>query len=648
MVPAEREFCRYNYDPVSVKSTFMTAESQPVSRLVENQVFSSPAKRTFLCSLLLVLLTLAVYNPVVHNGFINLDDTLYITDNAHVKAGPDWTGVKYGFTTFDQANWHPLTWLAFELDWHFFGKNAAGHHYTSLLLHALDVVLLFLLFQSATGHTWRSLAVAALFAVHPSNVESVAWASELKNPLSMAFFLLAMLAYGWYARQPSIRRYLPIPLLFALGLMAKPQIIALPFVLLLWDYWPLRRFGWARKKENENEISLRPASFRQLLLEKVPLLALAAADAVITIRAQHAGDAVRTVSEYSLGLRVANAIVAYTRYVAHALWPYHLSPIYSHRPSIPAWQVVLALLCLLGLTGLILRSGKSYLLSGWLWFLGNLVPVIGLVQVGDLAMAEHYAYIPFIGLFWMATWFLAEGAETWRFDARWLAIPACLVIATCSLVSRQLLVYWHDSETLWSYAVRIDDQDFMAHQNLGKILVGENRPKEAIPQFIIAEHLHHYSVANVVSLTSYELEHGDIEDAKAQCFEALQNTNDPHVRAVALNNLGVAALILGDLPAAKVHFNEAVKSDPGHAWSIIGLGLIAYREGDVSAAINYFSKAVSLEPNNSFGHLLLSVAYEKSGREAEARSAYATAAKGTPDMRFMVNWVNQLLGKSTS
>jgi len=624
----------------------MTGESQAVSRLVENQLFSSPAKRTLLCSLLLVLLALAVYNPVVRNGFINLDDTLYLTDNPNVKAGLDWTSVKYAFTTFDQANWHPLTWLGFELDWQLFGKNAGGHHYTSVLFHALDAVLLFLLFQSATGYTWRSLVVACLFAVHPSNVESVAWVSELKNPLSMAFFLLAMLAYGRYARQPSIQRYLPIPILFTLGLMAKPQIIALPFVLFLWDLWPLERFSLARKEQKEK--SFAPASFRQLVLEKVPLLAIAAVDAVITILAQHAGEAMRTVGEYSLGLRVANAIVTYARYIGHALWPYHLSPIYSHRESIPAWQVVLALLFLLSLTGLILKSQKPYLLSGWLWFLGNLVPVIGLVQVGDLAMAEHYAYLPFIGLFWMGTWLVAEGAQTWRLDAKWLAIPACLVIATCCVLSHQLLLYWHDSETLWRYAVRLDDQDFMAHANLGKILVGENRPNEAIPHFIIALRRHHYSLSNVVSLSSYELEHGDIDDAKAQCFQVLQSTTDPHLRAVAFNDLGVAALMQGDIPSAKERFNEAVKTEPNHAWSVIGLGVIAYREGNVNAAIHYFSQAVNIEPNNSFGHLLLSVAYQESGREAEARSAYATAAKGSADMKFMVNWVSQLLGKSSS
>lgn len=623
----------------------MAAESQSAGNLANQQLFFSPAKRTLLYSLLLVLLALAVYNPVVHNGFINLDDNPYLLDNANVKTGLHWSSVKYAFTTFDQANWHPLTWLAFIVDWQLFKKNPAGHHYTSVLLHALDAVLLFLLLQNATGYARRSLVVAALFSVHPSNVESVAWISEVKNPLSTAFFLLAMLAYGRYARQPSFQRYFPIPILFALGLMAKPQTIALPFVLLLWDYWPLRRFGWAGK--DENGVCFPPVSLRRSLLEKVPLLALAVADAIITIAAQHAGSAVRTLGEYSLGLRISNAIVSYARYIGHAAWPYHLSPIYSHPASIPVWQPVLALLFLFGLTGVILKAGKSYLLAGWLWFLGNMVPVIGLVQVGDVAMAEHYAYISFIGLFWMATWFVAEAAQRLRLGAKWLAIPAGLAIAGCCVLTHQLILYWHDSETLWSYAIRINDHDFMAHASLGKILAAENRPKEAIPQFLIAKRLHRYPPSDVVNLSSYELEHGDIESAKAQCLETLRSTTDPHVLTVAFNNLGVAALMQGDIVTAKTRFKEALHIDPKFASGVIGLGLVTYREGNVNAAISYFSQAVSIEPNNPFSHFFLAVAYEKSGREAEAHSAYAAAAKGS-DMKSMSNWANQLLGRSSS
>lgn len=621
----------------------MSPEPEFASRVhtLEKQLFSSPAKRTFIYSLLLVLLVLALYNPVAHNGFINLDDNLYITDNVNVKAGLHWATVKWSFVTFDQANWHPLTWLGFIVDWQLYKKSPGGHHYTSVVFHAIDVVLLFLLFQSATGYRWRSLMIAALFAVHPSNVESIAWISELKNPLSMAFFLLAMLAYGRYVRQPSIRGYLLVPVLFALGLMAKPQIITLPFVLLLWDYWPLRRFGSSGDPASARPAA--PARLSRVLLEKVPLLLIAAADAVATMHAQRVGSAMRTLGEYSLSLRLANAIVSYARYVGHAVWPYHLSPVYSHPSFIPAWQSVLALLFLLCLTSVILMARKPYLLTGWLWFLGTMVPMIGIIQVGDQAMAERYAYIPFIGLFWMGTWLVAEAAPTWHVDDKWLAIAACLLIGSCCVLTHQLLVYWHDSETLWNYAIRVDDQDSMAHANLARILVAENRPKEAIPEFIIAERLHRYPISNIVALAGYELEHGYIDDAKAHCLDILQRTNDPRDRAVALNDLGVADLTLGDLTQAKLHFNEAVNAEPKAAGAIIGLGLVAYRQGDVNAAIDYFSQAVRLEPNSDLGHFFLAVAYQKNGREAEARSAYAIAQKVSPNLKYMFNWASQLL-----
>src|SRR5215831_1408646 len=325
-------------------------ENQPVTSAppsAASDIFSSPGKRTVILSLLLFLVTLALYNPVVHNGFINLDDNLYVTDNPNVKAGLHWASLRWALFTCEQANWHPLTWLSHALDWELFGKNAGGHHYVSLLFHALNAVLLFVLLESGTGFTWQSLIVAALFAVHPANVESVAWVAERKNVLSMLFFLLAMIAYGRYARQPSIRRYTVVPLLFALGLMAKPQVITLPFVLLLWDYWPLRRISAA-----PGESGFAPASFGWLVLEKVPLFLLAAADAVITIHAQRVGLAVRTLTDYSLYARLENAIISYARYVGHAFWPFRLSPAYAHPGNaIPMWQIAASALFLVCVTG---------------------------------------------------------------------------------------------------------------------------------------------------------------------------------------------------------------------------------------------------------------------------------------------------------
>ena len=438
------------------------------SSTTTQSLFSSPRKRSVVLSLLLALATLAVYNSVVHNAFINLDDNDYVTNNKHVQAGLNGATFRWALTTYDAENWHPLTWFSHATDWHLFGKNAAGHHYTSVLFHALNAVLLFLLLQSATGFTWRSLMVAALFALHPVNVESVAWVAERKNVLSMMFFLLALLAYGWYAQRPSVRRYSCVALLFILGLMAKPQIITLPFVLLLWDYWPLQRFGFVQTSEAPSRFARAP--IRRLVLEKVPLLLLSAADAVVTIRAQH--TAVHTaMAEYSFHTRLANAMIAYPRYVAHAFWPFRLAPAYPLLDdAIPFVQVLTACAFLLLVTGLTLASRKRYLQVGWLWFLGTLVPMIGIVQVGNQSMADRYAYISFIGLFWMATWVIAEAAQEWRISLRWLAVPACLVLAGAAILTIRQVSYWHDSETLWRYTLSVTNRNFHgAHLFGGRI-----------------------------------------------------------------------------------------------------------------------------------------------------------------------------------
>jgi len=605
----------------------------------QNDLFSSPRKRTVILSLLLVLATLALYNPVIHNGFINLDDNLYVTSNPHVQSGLNWKVVKWSFATFDQANWHPLTWLSYALDWQLFKKNAGGHHYVSLLFHAFDVVLLFWLLQSATGFTWRSLMVAALFALHPVNVESVAWISEIKNVISMMFFLLAMLAYGWYARQPSLRRYSLIPLLFGLGLMAKPQIITLPCVLLLWDYWPLGRFG-----ANADQAGpYAKSSFGWLVLEKVPLFLLAALDALMTMLAQRTGMAMRSFNDYSMYARLGNVIVSYARYVGQAFWPFRLSPSYGHPgDSIPVWHVVAAGLFLILVTATVLLRKKPYLVVGWLWFLGTMFPTIGLVQVGDQAMANRYAYIPFIGLFWMATWAISEAAEGWRISPRWLAVPACLSLLTASVLTHRLMLYWHDSEALWDYALTIDPNDFMAHTNRGRILIAENRHDEAIAEFSRAEELHRYPESEVLRFADYEIRHGHAQDAAVRCRRVLQRTQDPHLRTVAWTDLGVSNLALNHLSEAKENFAIALQTDPESPGAFLGMGLLAMRSGDYSGAAQQFSSANRLNPSD-LSYFLLAVALEKSGHQAEASAAYKQAQQTSPDMNEVIQLTRQLL-----
>ena len=617
-----------------------TSAAAPKQVSAPSDLFSSPRKRTFILSLLLVLITLGLYNQVSHNQFVNFDDNLYITSNPNIQHGINKLSLHWAFTSLDQANWHPLTWISHTIDWSLFGKNAGGHHYVSVLFHALDAVLLFLLLQSATGFTWRSLFVAALFAIHPVNVESVAWAAERKNVLSLMFFLLAMLAYGWYVRKPSIRRYSLVPLLFALGLMAKPQIITLPFVLLLWDYWPLRRFSIGKDDELAQAA---PASFRWLLIEKLPLFLLAAVDSVITMRAQRAGLAVRTFGDYSLYARLGNCIVSYARYVGHAFWPFYLSPTYGHPgDALPVWQVVAASIFVLVASVLVLLSRKRYLIVGWLWFLGTLFPMIGIVQVGDQAMADRYAYIPFIGLFWMAVWSLGDAATDWHISPRWLAAPAALSLLVAGFLTHRLVGYWHDSEKLWDYALTINSNDFMAHANRGRVMVLQGRTEEAITEFSLAERLHRYPLTEVLRFADYELRNGHAEDAAERCRGVLQLTQDRHLRAVAYTDLGVADLKLNRLSEAKTNFDSALQSDPNVSEALLGMGLLCVRQEDLKGSVNYFSRSIQAQPSD-IGYFLLAIALDKSGRSEEAHAAYAEAQRNAVNMDEVIQLAHQLI-----
>ncbi len=589
-------------------------------------IFSSARTRSLVLSLLLALLTLAVYHPIVHNAFINVDDNGYVTENIHVHAGLGLATLKWALTTFDCENWHPVTWLSHVVDWELFGKNAAGHHYMSALIHALNAILLFLLLQRVTGFTWRSLIVAALFAIHPVNVESVAWASERKNVLSMTFFLLALLAYSWYAERPSVRRYGSVAILFAMALMAKPQVITFPFVLLLWDYWPLQRYGSRRTMDGPSPFA--PASFRRLALEKIPLLALAAGDALLTMRAQH--SAVHD-ADYSLPIRLGNALISYARYVGHAFWPIHLSPAYPHPGnSISFWQSIAAGVFLLLVTILSIASRKRYLLVGWLWFLGILVPMIGVIQVGDQAMADRYAYIPFVGLFWMATWTIAEAAKEWQISSRWLAVTACLAIAGAAAITPRQVTYWHDSETLWRYALSVTDHNFMAHSYLAEVLTKEDKHEEAMTEYLQAEQLHAYPLTQVVYFADYELRHGHTDGAIADAQRVVQGTKDRIAREMAYRDLGIANTQLGKKPEAKEAYTQALQLDPNDPYALMGLGLLAYREADFSTAVEFFSRNAKAAPSD-FDYLLLATALQKSGRQADASAAYEQAERASKD-----------------
>ncbi|MGA2967379.1 MAG: tetratricopeptide repeat protein [Terriglobales bacterium] len=416
----------------------------------------------------LAVATIALYIPVGRHAFFVFDDRDYVTGNPHIHGGLAWSTIKWAFTSTESANWHPLTWLSHALDYQLFGLNPAGHHLDSVLIHTVNAVALFLLFAWVTKRVGPSLLVAALFAFHPFNVESVAWVAERKNVLSTLFFLLAIAAYAWYAKKPDWRRYLLVAALFAAGLMAKPMVITLPFVLLLLDYWPLGRTVGSPS----SVIPAPQLAISRLLLEKIPLLVLSAASACITLRVQRTGHAMRTLQQFPLAIRIENAIVAYGLYLWKMVWPARLAPLYPHSATLRVWQVTLSSLILVGVTVLVVvLRRKRYLPVGWFWFLGTLVPVIGLVQVGDAALADRYAYVPLIGIFVMIAWGLDDLAEAKKVRTFWLVIPALCALTALGFATSRQLNYWDNDYDLWSHALVVNERNPFAHDAMGSALL---------------------------------------------------------------------------------------------------------------------------------------------------------------------------------
>jgi len=574
----------------------------------------------FLLGLLLVVATVVLYFPVNGHPFANYDDPDYVTDNFHVRSGLHWSTVKWAFTTYAAANWHPLTWLSHATDVQIFELNPGRHHDVNLLLHTLNVVLLFWVLQRATGYVGRSAMVAALFALHPINVESVVWIAERKNLLSMLFFLLALGAYRWYALKPRVDRYAMVALLYAMGLMCKPQVITLPCVLLLWDYWPLQRMLAAPARPSATEVTAIPGrSFSWLVSEKLPLLVLAAASAAITVKSQGAGGAT---TWYPLSVRLGNAIVSYAIYIGKAFWPTHLAPMYPHPgSSLREWQVLLAILLLLAITGIVIEDGRRrYLPVGWFWFLGTLVPMIGLKQVGSQAMADRYAYLPFVGLFIMVCWGVAERGEQRQLATAWLVVPSVMVLLALVAVTHRQIDYWSDHATLWSHTLQVTSGNWQAENNLGMALLRQGKMEEAIPHFRAAAATDPSDPVSNMNIGIYEHSHGNLPEAIEYYKKAILLARNPKLKADAYNNLGYAYKDLGDYPDALQNLQLAVKVNPEFVGAWISLGLVAQKSGDPNLAIQAYTRAMKIQPSG-FGYLLLARALEQSGQKAEAQSA---------------------------
>lgn len=578
-------------------------------------------------ALLLAAVTLTFYHPVLHNAFLSFDDSLYIVKNPYVQKGLTWETVKWAFSTLYLANWHPLTWLSHALDCQLFGLNPAGHHYVSLLLHAANAILVFFILDAATALVWPSFLAAALFALHPLNVESVAWAAERKNVLSMLFCLLALLAYTKYARSGKVRPYLWSLFFFALGLMAKPQIIPLPFLLLLWDYWPLKRMFAALASDT---VGSPPSgrSISSLVLEKIPFIALAMASGVVAMIAQRVGGTVHSLQELSLAARVENTLVSYARYLADVFWPAKLAPLYPHPGnSLPVWQIDVATTVLLLITTAAIHyRGRRYLLTGWLWFLGSLIPTIGLIQIGEQAMADRYMYLPILGVLIAVVWGLRDFAGSRNISKVWIAIPAVLIIVVLGVATRRQVERWRDGETLWRYTLSVTKNNFMAHDNLGIALAEEGRSDEAINEFRAAEALHNYPAQQLLTLGAYEQRNSHLQGAIQQYATALSSTDDPAIKVAAWDQIASVYSQVKDWDHSRQAYESALAISPNDDRALLGTGLLAQRSGDTRRAVEQLSHALKVAPSD-VAWLLLAGALRQEKKTADADAAYSEAQK---------------------
>src|SRR5581483_6340368 len=618
---------------------------------------SSPGIQKILLGAVLALAVVAVYYPVHRQPFANYDDPDYVSDNVHVRAGLNWTTIRWAMTARDAANWHPVTWLSHALDVQIFGLSPAGPHDVNLVLHLVNALLLFWILQRATGFVGRSWMVAALFALHPMNVESVAWIAERKNLLSLFFFLLTLAAYHWYATTPpptaggrDLRgpRFLAVAALFAIGLMAKPQVITLPFVLLLWDYWPLGRLALRSSpfahsdRLTSGEQRIANNAWRQLLLEKVPLLGLCLMSAVLTFNAQAAGGAT---SYYSFRFRLANAIVSYARYLGKAVWPSHLALFYPY-PLYPykLMEVFAAFAVLVGISLVVAveHRRRRYLAVGWLWFLGTLVPMIGMVQVGTQAMADRYAYLSFIGLFIMACWTVADWADEMQFSPILLRIAGVAILAVLGILSHRQVGFWNDHITLWTHTLEVTHDNWVAENNLGTALLKAGRAEEAIPHFRAAVALYPSDPNSNLNIGTYDQMHGNLPAAIERYKAAAGYARNPKTRARAYNNLGYAYKDIGDLISARDSFQKAVAAAPEYSGAWISLGLVAQRTGDLALAVEAYSRAVQLYPSD-YGYLLLAGALEQNGDKARADAARARAQRLSANLGAAQRYANELL-----
>jgi len=589
--------------------------------------FTGPRKGLLilLLGLGLVLAAVAAYWPVAHNDWIMYDDTVYLVDNEVVKQGLTTEGFAWSLTSFKGGNWHPLTWLSIMLDVELWGMNMGGHHISGLVLHTLSTILLFLALALMTGAPWQSAFVAAAFALHPLHVESVAWIAERKDTLSGLFFMVTLCSYWWYVQRPGVFRYLLVFLSVALGLMSKPMLVTLPLVLLLLDYWPLKRFPFGANADTAKPV-LRTTL--KLVLEKLPMLALAAAISAVTVVAQRESEALRSFEAVPLDLRVQNSIVSYLTYLRKTVWPSDLALFYPYQKNLPVAEVLVALAILVGVTALavFLWRRRPYLSVGWFWYLGTLVPVIGLIQVGKQPYADRYTYLPLIGVFIIVAWGMADLIPI-RGRRILLAVAATAVLTTWGWVAQTQVRHWRDSVSMYEHTLSVTEGNYMIHYNLGKFFQDQKRHEEAIAHYRAAIQiapgfgLPHNNLALLLPPSETE---EIIEHLRAA---ARFSPGNPEIQ----NNLANALSNQGLYDEADLHFRESIRLRPtANAYSNRALNLI--KAGRYDEAASSAGMAVRLNPRYPQARNSLATAYAKQGKAGEAIAQYREA------LRLMPGW----------
>jgi cytochrome c-type biogenesis protein CcmH/NrfG len=559
----------------------------------------------------LIAITWAVFGQTVGHEFVNFDDPIYVSENDHVLAGLSWQGVAWAFTHIHSHNWHPLTTMSHMLDCQLFGVRPGWHHFVNVLLHTIGAILLFLSLEQMTSsagqprNLWSSAFVAAVFAIHPLHVESVAWISERKDVLSGVFFMLTLLAYFRYTRKPGVGRYLTMSFLFACGLMSKPMLVTLPIVLLLLDYWPLKCFS--------------RSTAARLLIEKLPLVVLSIASAAATLIVQNTGIGLVRLEVLPLWWRITNALAACVVYIWQMIWPANLALAYHHPGKLPLWQVAgaAALLIAITLGVFALRKRSPYLIVGWGWYLIMLLPVIGLVQVGGQAHADRYTYLPQIGLYIAATWAIVDFARFRRYPAAILGAAAGIIISALAVRAADQVSYWHDSERLWRHALAVTTENDVAHLGLGQLLLDRKRLDDAITelQTVVARHPNDLDVR--LKLASALSEKKDrMNDAIAE-YEAAAKIGDPNpdIETTLANLL----LEQGRMEEAIRYYRDVVRLEPSSALAHYNLAVGLHRDHRLAEAIIHYKAALQIDPHYPDADDFLGQALLENGQADEAK-----------------------------